>query len=1727
MPTEPSSTAPAAPAINGTVASGEKGKARDILAAIRTLKAIEQEQRTAVAGEKQTLARFGGFGAVALSLFPEPVSDRFKDASWQALGLELKSLLTPDEYDSAKRTTFNAFYTSPVVITTIHEAIIRLGVPANATILEPGCGTGNFMGHGQPGTRFIGVEMDAISGRIAKAIHPGHDIRIENFRDTRLPENRIDAVIGNVPFADVKLDYQGQRLSLHDYFFAKSIDALKPAGVMALVTTHFTLDKHNAAIREYLASKADFVGAIRLPSDAFKREGTAVVTDIVFLRKRDRSEPACHVDSGWLGVAPLEIDGAEVTVNRYFLNHPEMVLGVWSRKDTLYGGEGYSVKSNGDLAGQLRQAVERLPKFEAMRATAIESETAPAFVPPPPERYIDEGSFFVGDERIVYQSQGGQGVPVVYGGTTLKSDGTLTGKRLSALIGLRDRARRVLQSQNEGWPEANRNEARRELGWAYNQFVAAYGPINKTTFGETSDGSIIRRMPNLVKFREDPDAMLVMSLEDYDEVTGKATKAAIMVKDVVGKTPPVTQVKNAEEGLLVSLNQRGTVDLTYIATLYGKPEPQIIGELGDLIFHDPESKSWQTADAYLSGNVRSKLAAAAQAGSSYARNTEALRGVQPEDVLPGDIDANLGAPWIPERDINAFAADLFHVEPSSVPVAHLKKDAVWSLEPDYAAKVSVAATSEFGTARANGTWLLDLALNMKSPTIYDTIDHGDREERVVNQEATMAAREKQKLIKERFRSWVFSDPERTERLVRIYNDTYNNLRPRLFDGSHLDFPGMNQALTLRPHQNDAVWRGMSSGNTLLAHVVGAGKTFTMAATGMKMKQAGLIKKPMYVVPNHLLEQFSREFMQLYPNAKLLVAAKEDLTKDRRKFLTAKIASGEWDGIIVTHSSFERIGMSRDYQEKFLLEQIAEYDELLREHAGAKGGANRNLIKTIEKQKAARAERLKNLLAEKKKDDGLVFDELGVDHAFIDEAHYFKNLETPTKMERVAGIQTGGSERAFDVYMKARYFDEQHAGHGVTFATGTPISNTMVEMYTMQRFLDPEGLRSRGLEHFDAWAATFGEVVDTMEISPDGAGLRPRSRFARFTNLPELQQMFRAFSDVQTAEMLNLPRPSLETGKPIVVACPMSEDQQALQQELVERYDRLRSQKVDPRVDNALAITTDGRKLATDARMLSASAPDFPESKVNRLVENVVDVWKKSAATRGTQMIFADMGVNPTPWGYAPYDEIVTKLVVHGIPREQISAIGDAESDAKKQALFEKVRQGSVRVLIGSTQKMGTGTNVQKRLVALHHLDAPWKPAEVEQRDGRILRQGNENTQVAIYRYVTEGSFDAYMWQALETKARFIGQVITGDNAARRAEDIGGQELSYAEVKAIASGNPAVLTLAEADAELQRLTLLKKNHLDEQYVARRSVRDLPKMIAGLSERLSKLSADEDTAKAHAADPIAIGSRTYPREDIAEILGGKLDGLPKNVRETTRIPLGSYRGLRFGIVLHSQFPPDVYLEGGTTRQTSLSREHQGPRAVLNALERLANAYGSECDRVRQDLVIAEAQIRDYQAKLGKPFTHDAYLSELTSVRDQLKAKLSASTGLQPEKEDGPSSSELAEKIKSLKLANSVEATPQRVRQKHSSAEEPITARIRKRAGANGSSGANVFLGSLQAIPEALTSPIEVAPTSAKQPGIETTSLEQDSGQNDSSACQRGSFQERVTKTRLRDNREPSLR
>jgi len=988
MPQELAAQRPPTPPI----ASGTKAQARALLAAIRTLQAIEQAQRPATAEERIVLARFPGFGPVALGIFPDPVTRQYKDAGWQQLGDELQALLSPEDYASAKRTTFTAFYTSPLVIRAMHAALRHLGVPQDATVLEPGCGIGNFMAHAPAGMRFIGVELDSLSGRIARVLHPGHDIRIENFRDTRLPEGRIDAVIGNVPFADLKLEYAGARLSLHDFFLTKSLDALKPGGVLVLVTTHYTLDKQHPGLREQIGSQADFLGAIRLPSTAFQQEGTRVVTDILCLRRRAAGEDAHHTDPAWLETAPLTIEGLDIPINRYFLGHPEMVLGTWTRQDRLYASEsGYSLIARGDLAEHLAEASIRLPAEVFTCANLPGSSAAvekllPSPTPLPPlERHITEGSFFIDDDKTILQVQQGEGIPVTHGDKPLRADSTgLMGQRLAALLTLRDHARRVLQSQNEGWCDDHREQARTQLNRAYDRFVATYGPINKTTIATTDDGTTVRRMPNLVKFKDDPDAMLVMSLEHYDEVSGTATKAAIMHQDVVGRQTPITSVQSAEAGLLVCLDHRGEVDLPYIATLYDKGVREIITELGDLLYQDPDTQAWQTADAYLSGNVRAKLATAERAGAAFERNAEALRLVQPEDVLPGDIDAHLGAPWIPEADIQAFAGALFGVPLDAVQIAHLKKDALWSVEPGLDAVRSVAATTDYGTERANGVWLLEQALNLKTPVIYDTVVTDGKEERVLNQEETLAAREKHKRIKEQFKGWLFTDPDRTERLVRRYNDLYNNLRLRAFDGSHLVFPGMNQAITLQPHQKAAVWRVMSSGNTLLAHAVGAGKTYAMAAAGMKMKQAGLITKPLYVVPNHMLEQFGREFMQLYPNARLLVAGKEDFTRERRKLLTAKMASGSWDGIIVTHSSFERIGMSRDYQERFLREQITECDQLLCDSAATDTSrAHRNIIKTIEKQKAKREERLKDLLAAEKKDDGLVFDELGVDHISID------------------------------------------------------------------------------------------------------------------------------------------------------------------------------------------------------------------------------------------------------------------------------------------------------------------------------------------------------------------------------------------------------------------------------------------------------------------------------------------------------------------------------------------------------------------------------------------------------------------------------------------------------------------------------------------------------------------------------------------------------------------------
>lgn len=1445
--------------------AGTKVAFNELLDAINALKEIENG-RPVDEEDREILSKFCGFGAFATTAFPDPVTGEFR-SNWESLGQELRGMLTEEEYRSVRATTFTAFYTSPVVMKEMHRGLARLGIEEGARGLEPGCGIGNFMGAAEAEFEFVGIEIDSISARIAGCLYPEHDIRIEGFQDSELPEGSVDFAIGNVPFADVKIRYQGGRHSLHDFFFLKSLDTVRPGGAIAFVTSRYTMDKASPAVRKLLAERADFVGAIRLPGEAFQGQGTSVVTDIIFLRRKPRALEAGEpewADDTWLSASAAELGGGMATINDYFLANPHMVLGEMSVGQGMYSVQDLRVRSDGELAAALHAAVDGLPEGVCTsRTEPLPSLASPERDPDLPE-YVVEGSFYVGEEQTIMQVTGGESEQVIQGDKPLKANGTPAGKRLGALIELKQRARHVLTTQKDGEPVEVREAARRRLRSSYSRFVNKFGPINRTKLSERQDGTVVRRMPNLLRFTSDPDVYLVMALEDYDERTDTARPAAIMEQDVVTPAESIESVESAKDGLVASLNTLGCVDISYISSLYGQSEIEVIRELEGLIFFDPDLDIYVPADEYQSGNVREKLRLAKESTDPRTEgNVRALEGVQPEDLVAEEIDVTLGTPWIPPEDVAFFLASTMGIARSSVKVEYVQKEALWKVTASSSYRTSAAASSEFGTPEVDAFTLAEQALNMRSPTVHKRVPGGPGEDDtyVVDQEATLAAREKQQELKNRFSEWAFEAPDRSERLVRFYNENFNNLRLREFDGSHLTFPRMSNAITMRDHQKAAIWRNMSSGNALLAHVVGAGKTFTMVASGMEMKRTGLAKKPLFVVPNHMLEQFSREFLVLYPDANILVATKRDLAKDRRQLFKARVATGNWDGIVMTHSSFEKIGMSPEFQARFLGAQIDEYEELL---TGIENRSlSRNITKRVEKLKAARAEKVKEMANRDAKDGGLFFDELGVDQVFVDEAHMFKNLETPTKMDRVAGIQTGGSKRAFDLLMKARYLQSRTPGRGLTFATGTPVSNSLGEMYTMMRYLMPDLLRERGIEHFDAWAAAFGEVINALEISPDGQSLRVNCRFAKFKNLPELLTLFRLSADVQTGTMLKLPTPSLVGGKAEIVAAPMSEAQSWIQDGLVARYERVKAGGVDPAVDNALKIITDGRKLALDARLVDPAAEDDPESKINQLVDKVFEIWERTSRQRSTQMIFSDLGVSETDWGFCVYDDIMNKLEERGTPREEIANIGDANTDQKKEALFARVRGGQVRILLGSTAKMGTGTNVQAKLYALHHVDPPWRPADIEQREGRILRQGNTNREVEIYRYVTEGSFDAFMWQTLETKAKFISQAMAGDAGTRRADDIGGAELSFAEVKAIATGNPAMLVLAEMELGLRQLTLLRKAHYRDQAKIAAQVKILPEEIEFRTARIEELEKDIGRRRETKGDAfvMSVGDREF--------------------------------------------------------------------------------------------------------------------------------------------------------------------------------------------------------------------------------------------------------------------------
>ena len=1311
----------------------------------------------------------------------------------------------------------------------------------------------------------------------------------------------------------------------------------------------------------------------------------------------------------WLTASKATLEGGEATINDYFRANPGQVLGEMSVGHGMYNRQDLRVRSDGELAAALHAAIDGLPEG------IVTGRTAP--LPAAPSLKLDpdlpvglkEGSFFIAEGQRIMQVIGGHPTPVMLRDKPLMASGTPGGKRLGALIRLRDRARDVLKAQQEGRPEEERDAARTHLRLAYNGFTAQFGPINKTTLSERQDGTVTRRMPNVLRFRTDPDVYLVMALEHYDERTATARPAAIMERDVVTAARPVTAVDSAKDGLLASLNHLGCVDIPYIASLYGRSESEVVEELEGLIFFDPALDAYVPADEYLSGNVRQKLRFAEASGDSRARgNAEALTAVQPEELVAEEIDVALGTPWIPAGDVQAFLVETLQAD--GVRVSYVNKEALWKVRVGSSVRTSAAAISEYGTEDVDAYALAEQALNMRTPTVRRRVPGGPGESDtfVVDQEATLAAREKQAELKTRFSEWAFEDPDRSKRLVAFYNEHFNNLRLREFDGSHLTFPRMSAAITMREHQKDAIWRNMSSGNTLYAHVVGAGKTFTMVASGMEMRRTGLAKKPLYVVPNHMLEQFAREFLVLYPDADLLVATKQDLTKQRRQLLKARMATGEWDGIVMTHSSFEKIAMSPGFQARFLDRQVAEYEELL---LGVEDRSlKRNITKRVEKLKAARKEKVKEMAASGRKDGGLCFDELGIDQVFIDEAHMFKNLETPTKMDRVAGIQTGGSQRAFDLLMKARYLHSRTPGRGLTFATGTPVSNSLGEMYTMMRYLMPDLLAERGIEHFDAWAAAFGEVINSLEISPDGQSLRVNSRFAKFKNLPELLSLFRLSADVQTGSMLKLPVPELAGGKPQIVASPMSDSQDTIQRTLVARYERVRAGGVDPREDNALKIITDGRKLALDARLVDPEAEDNPGSKINQLVGKVYDIWERTRAQRSTQMIFSDLGVSPTGWGFCVYDDIMDKLEARGIPRAEIAAIGDAGTDVKKEALFSTVRSGRVRILLGSTSKMGTGTNVQERLYALHHVDPPWRPADIEQREGRILRQGNGNREVEIYRYVTEGSFDAFMWQTLETKAKFIAQAMAGDAGCRRADDIGGAELSFAEVKAIATGNPAMLVMAEMDLDVRQLTLLRKAHLRDQAKIAAELERLPQQIGRHGGRIALLEKDIARRSDTKGDAFVmqVGDRVI-RPEKGEKRTARLraqDALALAVAKAQVASLGAPMpwerklGTLGGLDVVMKADIDhlsksgrfsVALEGAGTYDVARIENPKHCPALIQGLESALRSFDGKLAKYRAESDKWQADLARYRKRAGRPFPSEGVYQELVPLRDRLKALL----------------------------------------------------------------------------------------------------------------------------------------
>ena len=1573
---------------------GAKQKYARNIEAIRTLFKLEQEHRGATAEEQQVLSQYVGWGGLADAFDPG------KD-SWAKEYAELKGLLSEDEYAAARSSTLNAHYTSPTVIRSIYDAVERMGFHSG-NILEPSMGVGNFFGmlpDSMADSRLYGVELDSITGRIAKKLYPQADITVAGFETTDR-RDFYDLAVGNVPFGQYKVNdkaYNKLGFSIHNYFFAKTIDQVRPGGIVAFVTSRYTMDSKDSTARKHMAERADLLGAIRLPNNAFKANaGTDVVSDIIFLQKRDR--PIDH-EPDWVQLGKTE-DG--FAINQYFVDHPEMILGELTTESTQYGREELTVApiEGAVLADQLAEAVQHIEgqyvEVEVETPDVADAEVERKTLPADPD--VKNFSYAVVDGEVYYRENS------IMTQVELSDNAKA---RVTGMVELRQIVNQLIQEQLDDYPDEDIKATQAKLNTAYDAFTAKYGLLNDRKNGRL--------------FEDDSSYYLLCSLENLDENKQLKSKADMFTKRTIRPERTVTSVDTPSEALAVSIGEYGRVDLPYMAKLLGSPGDyeRITTELQGVIFKDPSADAdepeagWQTADEYLSGNVRNKLRMAQLAAESHPEfkiNVEALTKAQPKDLEASEIDIRLGATWLNPAIVQQFMMETFQPPyriryNNLIQVRYSPFTSEWRIGNKSAAGMyDIMSTETYGTHRANAYKILEDTLNLRDCRIYDTIEEDGKERRVLNQKETMLAQQKQQTIKDTFAGWVWQDPQRRNLLVKQYNELFNSTRPREYDGSHIHFVGMNPEINLREHQRNAVAHVLYGGNTLLAHEVGAGKSFEMAASAMESKRLGLCQKSLFVVPNHLTEQWASEFLRLYPNSKLLVTSKKDFEPANRKRFCARIATGDYDAVIIGHSQFEKIPLSAERQARIIEDQIEEIENAIAEAKEQSG--EHFTVKQMEKTRKTLEVKLKKLQSTDRKDDVVTFEQLGVDRLFVDESQNYKNLYLYTKMRNVAGLSTSEAQKSSDMFGKCRYLDEVTGGRGVIFATGTPISNSMTEMYTLMRYLQYSTLQQKQLTHFDAWASTFGETTTAIELAPEGTGYRARTRFAKFFNLPELMNMFKEAADIKTSDQLHLPVP--EAKFETVVVKP-SEIQQDMVKSLSERAAEVHSGAVDPSVDNMLKITSDGRKIGLDQRLMNPLTPDDPDSKMNACVDNVLRIWNETKEDNLTQLIFCDMSTPKGDGSFNVYDDIRTKLLAAGVPESEVEFIHNADTEGKKADLFSKVRSGKVRVLLGSTAKMGAGTNVQTLLVAVHHLDVGWRPSDMTQRNGRIIRQGNKNKQVYVYNYVTEGTFDAYLWQTLENKQKFISQIMTSKSPMRSCDDVDEQALSYAEVKALCAGDPRIREKMDLDVQVAKLKVLRSDYQNQKYrLEDKLLKHYPEEIQKAKNRIAALKNDAQIADAHPQDKENFCGMTIKGMvfDEKKAAGERLMLACKEMPNADMMLLGTYRGFELNIRFDSfKNEHQIVLRGELSYPVPLGDDPRGN------IVRLDNAIGNFADRIADAdaaLDSLEQQKQAAEVEIAKPFAQEEELQTKSARLAELDALLNMehqSSRTEPEAEEKP--------------------------------------------------------------------------------------------------------------------------